>query len=88
MDLKCDQYQNNNDDDEDYENLSHNTIKFTLESQILNIRTEASSKTKKIAKELCCQKFLAILYRDKFDRWVDLVDYYDKKMYKNDRSYN
>ncbi len=81
MDLKCDQYQIN---DEYFGNLSNNMIKFTLESQILNIKTEAYSKTMRIAKELCCQKFLAIIYVDKFEKWVDLVDYYARKMYRND----
>jgi hypothetical protein len=69
-----------------FENIKNdNFTKVCIESDVLKIRVESSSDSKKSAREYAAQKFLRKIYKDKFSNWVDLVKYYEDKVYIRDR---
>ncbi len=69
-----------------FDNIKNdNFTKVCIESDVLKIRVESSSDNKKSAREYAAQKFLRKIYKDKFSSWVELVKYYEDKVYIRDR---
>jgi hypothetical protein len=69
-----------------FENIKNdNFTKVCIESQTLKIYVESSSDNKKSAREYAAQKFLKKIYKEKFSNWVDLVKYYEDRVYIKDK---
>ena len=69
-----------------FENMKKDSYtKIVIESHILGIKVESASDNKKSAREYAAQKFLKKLYKDRFIKWVDLVKYYEDKVYVKEK---